>query len=262
MPNSTGAEREALAVMEAGGDLYLHFGSLMYGRTLTKADKLERQIAKSAVLGLGFGMGAARFLDYCRSMGIKITATEAESAVALYRNTYKGVKQLWSRVDKLMKLAVYEGIEAAQAAWNIPNTRICRDPLTGHVAIETGNGLMLKYPDLNWDADGQGSYRDGNRSAYIFGAKYVENIVQNLARNIMMDAMMDIDDHIPVVMSTYDEGVVMCSEEPDVVKQIVDLVGERLTRPHPLYPGLPIGAEVGYNQRYGDINKKVWSRAA
>lgn len=254
MPNSTGAEREALEVMRKGGDLYCHFGSLMFGYPINKKDHpIERQIAKSAVLGLGFGMGAARFLDYCKSMGIKdITPILAETAVALYRNTYKGVVQLWRRVDKLMKLAVYQGVEAAQAEWNIPATKIVREPFFGHVAIETGHGLMLKYPDLGWDADGQGTYRDGNSNVHIFGGKFIENIVQNLARNVMMDAAMAVNEAYPVVMSTYDEIVVLVEDDEDEIIQAKRYVEGRMTQEHPTFPGLPLGVETGVAVRYGE----------
>jgi hypothetical protein len=255
MPNSTGAEAEALEVMRQGGDLYCYFATLMYGRPINKKDHpLERQIAKSAVLGLGFGMGAARFLDYCKSMGIKITATEAESAVALYRNTYKGVTQLWRRIDKLMKLAMQgqQGFEAAQAEWNIPATKLVREPLFGHLAIATGHGLMLKYPDLEVDAEGQVSYRDGNRRVNIFGGKYIENVVQNLARNVMMDAAMDIDDTFPVLMSTYDELVALVEDDTQYIAQATAFITERMTREHPTFPGLPLGVETGVAVRYGD----------
>lgn len=255
MSKSTGAEAEALEVMRKGGDLYCHFASIMYGRPINKKDHpLERQIAKSAVLGLGFGMGAARFLDYCKSMGIKITAMEAESAVALYRNTYKGVVQLWRRIDRLMKLAMQgdDGFAAAVSEWDIPATKLVREPFFGHLSIETGHGLMLKYPDLACDAEGQVTYRDGNHRTGIFGGKYVENVVQNLARNVMLDAAMDIDDVFPVVMSTYDEVVVLVEEDSQYVAQATGFIVERMTREHPTFPGLPLGVETGVAVRYGD----------
>lgn len=254
MPNSTGAEAEALEVMRNGGDLYCHFGSIMYGYPINAKDHpVERQVAKSAVLGLGFGMGAARFYDYCRSKGIDITPIMAESAVALYRNTYKGVKQLWDRINKLMKLAVTEGVEAVKPLWNIPATRICNEPLFGHIAIATGHGLMLKYPDLEWDADNQGTYRDGNHRAYIFGGKFIENVVQNLARNVMMDAAMDLDSAYPVVMSTYDEVVFLIPDNEQDISDAMRFAKERMTKPHPDFPGLPLGVGAGHGYRYGDI---------
>ena len=42
-------------------DLYCDFASLKYGRKITKADKIERQFGKGAILGLGYNMGAKKF---------------------------------------------------------------------------------------------------------------------------------------------------------------------------------------------------------
>jgi DNA polymerase len=253
MPAATGAEREALEVMAAGGDLYSHFGTIMYGYPINKHDHpIERQIAKSAVLGLGFGMGPGRFLDYCKSMGIKIEPVMAESAVALYRNTYKGVKQLWAKVDKGLKNAVQFGADAANEIWIVPNTRLCHEPLNQHVAIASPSGLMLKYPELNWDAEGQGTYRDGASFVNMFGGKAVENIVQHLARNILMDSLVKIDPVYPVVLSTYDELVCEIDDNEDSIRIATAFVKKIMTAPHPLFPGLPLGVGMGTAVRYGD----------
>lgn len=253
MPASTGAEREALDVMAAGGDLYCHFGSIMYGYPINKKDHpIERQVAKSAVLGLGFGMGPARFLEYCKSMGIEISAIMAESAVALYRNTYKGVRQLWSKVDKGLKNAVQFGPTAANEVWIVPNTKLVSEPLFGHVAIASNNGLMLKYPDLGWDAEGQGSYRDGSVMVHMFGGKAVENIVQHLARNILMDMLRQIDPVYPVVLSTYDELVCEVDDDTSSLFIATQFVKKIMTTERTDYPGLPLGVETGSARRYGE----------
>ena len=44
-----------------GRDAYCNFGDHIYGREITKADKMERFVGKVCVLGLGFQMGAPKF---------------------------------------------------------------------------------------------------------------------------------------------------------------------------------------------------------
>lgn len=254
MPRANG-EREALHVMATGGDLYSHFGSLMYGFTIDKhTHPLERQIAKSAVLGLGFGMGVARFIDYCRSMGIKIEPILAESAVALYRNTYSGVRQYWSVLDKVMKSAVYDGpqnIRYPVGLTCLPASEIVYDPLFQHVSIKSPSGLLLKYPDLGWDSEGQGTYRDGNNhNVKVFGGKFVENEVQHLARNILMGMLRQIDPVYPVVMSTYDELVMEIDE--DAEQEATEFVTRIMTQTPKEFPGLPLGVETGCAITYGE----------
>jgi hypothetical protein len=230
----------------------------MYGHEVTGG--IERQIAKSAVLGLGFGMGAARFQDYCLTSGIKITAIEAESAVALYRNTFKGVVQLWRVVDKVMKSAVFDnepGSEQLNIRYpnqldRIPGVEVVRDPIFGHISLKSYSGLLLKYPDLMWDAEGEGTYRDGNSRAKVFGGKFVENIVQHLARCVLMDMLLQVDAVYPVVMSTYDEIVAEIDDDEESARIATEFVTRIMTTEHPHFPGLPLGVETGHAVRYGE----------
>lgn len=265
MPGSNGGEAEALEVMRTGGDIYCYFGSLMYGYEINKKEHpLQRQIAKSAVLGLGFGMGAGRFMDYCLTSGIRITAIEAESAVALYRNTFKGVVQLWRVVDKVMKSAVqndgpdYDAdpefgcIQYPNGLKRLPSIELVREPLFGHVALKSYSGLLLKYPDLSWDAEGEGTYRDGNSRVKVFGGKFVENIVQHLARCVLVDMLQEVDKTYPVVMSTYDEIVCEIDDDEESARIATEFVVKIMTTEHPQFKGLPLGVETGHAVRYGE----------
>lgn len=233
-------------------DLYCTFGTEMYGYQVYKKTT-ERQVAKSGVLGLGFGMGVPRFMDYCRTMGIRIEPVLAEAAVNLYRHTYSGVKQYWMVLDKAMKSAVYDGpndIHYPVGLKKLPVSEIVYEPLFGHVAIKSPSGLLLKYPDLSWDAEGEGTYRDGNSRVKIFGGKFVENEVQHLARNILMGMLVQIDPVYPVVMSTYDELVMEIDE--DAEEEATEFVTRIMTTTPKEFPGLPLGVETGCATTYGE----------
>lgn len=60
LPWLAGEER-SLDIFRAGKDIYCDFGSELFGRAISKSDDLERQTAKMAVLGLGFGGGIGAF---------------------------------------------------------------------------------------------------------------------------------------------------------------------------------------------------------
>lgn len=60
----------ALDVFRRGEDIYCDMATGIYGRTITKKDKQERQFGKQAVLGLGYGMGFITFLLTCRKYKI------------------------------------------------------------------------------------------------------------------------------------------------------------------------------------------------
>ena len=46
-------QEDLLDAFAAGRDVYSEFASQIYGRPVTKADKLERYVGKTAILGLG-----------------------------------------------------------------------------------------------------------------------------------------------------------------------------------------------------------------
>lgn len=270
-PRATGAELDALEVMRKGDErkrqglpltmescLYSYFAGMMFGRYVDPAkDKEERQGGKSAVLGLGFGMGPGRFIEYNLTLGNRIDPAFAESTVHLYRNTYVGVKNTWWSLERAFKDAVNSGREVL-AGRSFGPAQICREPLFGAWGIKVGDdNLMVKYPDLYWDGENQATYREGpakqtrdeEKRVNIFGGKFYENLIQHDARHILTEKKMAINEHYEVVKSTYDEAVILVPI-PEIEKAI-GICNEIMIAPHPLHPGLPIGVEYGYHQRYG-----------
>lgn len=259
-----GEELKSLELMRTGGDLYSHFAGMMFGRVINKNDDPnERQIGKSATLGLGFGMGPARFLDYCKANGSVIDETMAEAAVALYRNTYKGVRAMWQTWEAAFLAAhgkkktrggygtVMDGYEPE--FWDIGPVEICKDPIFGSISARLQNsGLLLKYPDLQWDADGECTYKDGNGRAKMFGGKWMENIVQHSARMILLPQAVKINKRYPVVMSTYDEVVCLVRNDKLAIEEAISYTTELMRTPDERFPGLPLDVDYGYHQRYGE----------
>ena len=269
---SKGMERESLDMMARGDalraqglddsaeDLYSFFAGMMYGRIILKGrDKAERQGGKSAVLGLGFGMGPARFIDYNATLGNKIDAAFAESTVHLFRNTYTGVRAMWRTWEQAFKLAGEQREIMIKAeltldqfkGWNIGPAQIVLEPLFNSLAFQIGDNLMVKYPDLGWDAENQGTYRDGNHMVNIFGGKFMENFAQHAGRIILTDKLMEVNKTYEAVMTTYDEGVFLVDDDPEAIRLATQHCYDIMTAPHPLFPGLPLGCEYGHGKRYG-----------
>jgi DNA polymerase len=267
----TGEEARALKVMEEGGDIYGWFGTRIYGKPINKKDTpLERQVSKSAVLGLGFGMGAQRFIDYCRASGIHgITPEFAEFIIHLYRETFEGVTLFWRQCTKAID-ALLRGVPG----YTLPHTGIsvvetALDPIFHQPAIRLPNGLYIKYPGLNKNGDGEVSYLDGAKFVKLFGGKTMENIVQALAALIMRMQKRELNKHYPVVMTTHDELVCLIpedhgdthswSEEKQVWYKPKDGDGVFskvargiMTKPVSFFPGLPIDIESDTAYTYGD----------
>jgi DNA polymerase len=71
----------ALDIFASGKDIYLDIAMEIYRRHLTKADEKERQLGKQAILGLGYGMGAVKFLETCAKYKIFFTEEMARALV-------------------------------------------------------------------------------------------------------------------------------------------------------------------------------------
>jgi DNA polymerase I-like protein with 3'-5' exonuclease and polymerase domains len=255
-------EYKALQILASGGDLYGEFGSEIYQTTITKeTHPLERQIAKSAVLGLGFGMGKDKFIDYCRTMGIEITDELAGYIVKLYRSRYKQVPMLWKYLNDNFREFCRRG-EPIQL-FNEPNITIefAKHPkviIGGAVtawqldpSIGLVGALRVKYPNLLYhESSRQFTYERSGGTTHIFAGKFVENLVQYLARQIIMEQTVRVNRLYPVVMSTHDEIATLAKNDriqecQDKMKEIME---ERVT----WWPSLPLNVDLHNAKRYGE----------
>lgn len=264
-----GEEAKALKVMSDGGDIYSWFGSRIYGTTISKHDTpLERQISKSAVLGLGFGMGPPRFIDYCKQNNIYgVTPEFAEHTVKLFRNTFTGVKKFWLQCTKAINAMLDGQVGVALPFEGIELVSTQLDPIFNQPSILLPSGLYIKYPGLSKNSEGEITYNDGAKPVKLFGGKVTENIVQAVAGWIMRMQSNEVNNRYPVVMSTHDEIPSLVPEQDDDYKEwneekgkwevieegeYTKFVKEVMTRPIPQLPGLPLGVEVGTAIRYGE----------
>lgn len=65
-------EEEALATFRAGTDIYKVLASTMFKVGYDDVTKDQRQIAKAAVLGLGYGGGVNAFLTFAKNLGLDL----------------------------------------------------------------------------------------------------------------------------------------------------------------------------------------------
>lgn len=65
-------EEEALATFRAGTDIYKVLASTMFKVSYDDVTKDQRQIAKAAVLGLGYGGGVNAFLTFAKNLGLDL----------------------------------------------------------------------------------------------------------------------------------------------------------------------------------------------
>lgn len=256
-------EHDAVQHLADGGDLYSELATELYGLEVTKQKAKEdrqfeemRHVGKSAVLGSSFGMGGARFKEYCAAQGVKIDAEKAKQAIKLYRRTYPGVPNLWKIVEQcyleLLKCLADNKSNVGEILTCDLGGYSCAfgfDPMFGSPGMYTPSGLWLKYPNLKIQ-DEQWTFGEQNETR-AFGGYFVENMIQNLARCAFTDKTLVVNNHYPVVLSTHDELVALAPEDKET--EATEFVHNTMVAPIAWLPELPLGAETKAGIRYGDI---------
>jgi len=226
-----------------GPDVYCVLAGRIYGREILKdRDPAERQMGKTAKLGLGYGMGYMKFATAARvQVKRKIELGESQLIVETYRSTHPMVQRLWKRADDALKY-----IAAGRVGVDIDPRGIVKTTAGG---VLLPNGMVIKYPDLERDDKGDWSYWNGRSREKIYGAKVIENIVQALARIIVLDQTLEIDRFLPVVMSVHDEAVTVTAS--DDAEDATQFMLEEMRKPPEWGLDLPLNSEGGHHLSYG-----------
>jgi len=242
-------------------DVYSEFASEVYGRTITKADKVERFVGKTCILGLGYGMGAEKFRRTLEigqgGVSVKIELAEAERIVRLYRQKNHRIVALWQKCGSALG-----GILARQ------NGVISKCVTYDEQGIRLPNGLYIRYPALrasanNYEYIGDArQYRKAVKDRVmtgdtddiswtkIYGGKVTENIIQALARIVVAEQMANIGQHYHVAFQVHDEIIITAPEQQatDAEKLLVEI----MSTPPAWCADLPVACESGVATNYGD----------
>ncbi|MCA8833850.1 MAG: hypothetical protein K8953_02090, partial [Proteobacteria bacterium] len=88
-------EEWLLNVFRNGQDPYCEFSSGVFGRTITKADNMERRVGKTCILGLGYMMGVKTFQGQLLRNGIDYDEIQTGNLHQYYRRTNANIVELW-----------------------------------------------------------------------------------------------------------------------------------------------------------------------
>jgi hypothetical protein len=220
---------------------------------IKKNDPDLYRLAKCATLGLGYGMGAAKFVESCKSQGLELPSIPVEQwpefdrrLQFIIRNVAKIKGDPFSEKNQAK---VGQLIRALQVVtdWRTANSRIVakwkeyetvfRQRIAAGkdtVAFRLPSGRVKRYfnPHLckeeTVEVDENGierpSYRvairattvKGNPASFFTGGNIMENIVQASCRDIMAYSAVEIERKHPTwkyVFSVYDEIVFEVPEE-------------------------------------------------
>ena len=280
---------ELLNIFRSGGDPYAQFGAQMFGIPgMTKdSHPVERQSAKSALLGAGYGLGWASFaqqllvgflgaqpLRYTKADAKKLGVT-ADAIQAFLTNDEHVARMLEIPhtcteaellIHCLTAKAIIEKYRAAawpvKTFWSMMEELMVRCLAGGEEfvykcitfrkeEIVLPSGMSIKYPDLRQEKDDKGAKRwvYGPEATPLYGGKITNNVVQGTARVVMTDGMLRVSKRYFVAGTVHDEqiAVVPDGEAEEGLKWII----EQMTLEPSYLPGLPLAADGGVHRRYG-----------
>ena len=280
-----------LDIFRSGSDAYAQFGAQMFGIPgLTKdTHPVERQAAKSALIGAGYQLGWASFaaqllVGFLGAKPLRYTKEDAKvlgvtgEDVRRFLEWDENLKKLEAiphtcstlelAIHCLAAKAIIDKYRAASQPvvefWNLCQELIEYSLYRGkeykHKCITfrkeqivLPSGMAMRYPDLRQDKDeggrSQWSYADGKKRVKLYAGKITNNIVQGTARCVMTDGMLRVAKKYPLVGTVHDELIAVIPEGDEDYAKTWVLA--QMTMEPPYLSGIPLDAGVGVHKRYG-----------
>jgi DNA polymerase I-like protein with 3'-5' exonuclease and polymerase domains len=202
---------DLIRAFEKGEDVYKKMAATIYNKKEEDITPAERFIGKTTILGAGYGMGAAKFRDQLKGMGVEVTKIDEEECkriIRVYRRANASISQLWRDAQNAV-MGMYQGerygIGRAGVLKTLPEVNGIRLP----------SGLIMRYGSLKateGETGVQFSYKTRRGWVNIYGGKVIENVCQGIARCVMTDQMLMISKRYPILLTVHD-SVVCCVRE-------------------------------------------------
>lgn len=229
-----------------GDDIYSNFASVIYERPINKRDNpTERFVGKTAILGLGYGMGARKFQATLKSGAMgppqEFTLEAAMDIVGKYRTTYNNIALLWNRLQDMLQMTLHH------ENWGMNYGPFFTVERNG---FRLPNGMSLSYEALSPEATGGFSYMSRGSREYTYGGRITENLIQALSRIVITDSMLRLQKKIDgrVALTVHDEVIIIAANtNPDATMNTI--IDDLCIAPE-WAPDLPLAAEGGYDTVY------------
>jgi DNA polymerase len=256
-----------------GPEPYCLMAGRIYGRPIAKADELERNVGKQAVLGCGYQMGAPKFGATCEGLGIDLAAAGVtpEQVVRDYRAEFPllaggwvGGKPtgLWGR----LQAAALHAVKRHEPC-TVGRLRFYFCPELGCLRLGLPSGRSIAYHNARVEIEtkdfGYGpkeveqvvydDFSDGYPiPVHMYGGIWTENATQAVARDLLANTLVEAEaTRLPVVLHVHDEAAAEVDGPADLARL------EGIMRNPPAWAaGLPINVEGYLSSRYA---KKPWN---
>ena len=238
-------EAELVKTFAEGGDVYKVMAKDIYNKPVEEITSAQRQVGKMAILGCGYGMGAKRFAEQCKAMGIEVDADEAKRIVYVYRESNSAISNYWRDIED-------EFLENCREVIS-QSGQFARLPLKSGRCLTYHNPRIVER-ETPWgekreavEVDTLNSVTRQWTSQIIWGGLLTENVVQATARDLMAGAMTRLEmAGYPIIMSVHDEIICEVPDNHGTLAEMIDLMVEV-----PAWAkGCPIAAEGKEGPRY------------
>lgn len=221
-------------------------------------------IVHNCILGLGYGVGAAKLQYSLRNGAIKVDLPleRCKEIVDIYRKGYPHISGLWRQCGDALE-SVLAGYDSTVGVGIVLPFKALPYP-----HIELPNGMTIKYPDLRKDyvpetGRYEMTYQTRRFRKRIYGGACTENITQALARIIVSYQMCMIKQKLDekskekadgkirqICNMVHDEVVTVVPE--DEAKWCSDMM-EACMKTRPSWgKDLPVSCEAGMGDTYGE----------
>jgi len=156
------------------------------GGTLKKEDSHKYALCKMRVLGLSYGCGWVRFVDYCWSQfGHLITPRESKMQVNDFRRKERKIVAFWNKLGVQLENAIGGDLVIELPTWNNMVYRNVKK-VEGQLSATLATGRV-------------------NR---LWGSLLCENVIQAIARDVFYEKLVKIErGGVPTLFAVHDEGI-------------------------------------------------------
>ncbi len=252
-------QSDKVELFRKGLDEYKVFASQsLYRVPYEEVTKEQRQISKSAVLGAMFGQGAKGLVKYAEGMGVKLTETQAKSAVDNYRMSYARVKELWAACEAAAIDAV-KSPGVPFSAGRMLTMKVAKQALW--LRLPSGRLICWQRPEVELLTTPWGSQKMGvvvhSQSTYtrqwsrnaLIGSSIFQSAVQGTARDFLAVATINLDNAGYKVLNLIHDEVLLLVEEQNGESALADVI-KIMTTPPVWAPDFPLAAEGWVSNRY------------
>jgi DNA polymerase len=247
-------DEKALENFRKGRDPYVLMACAIFNVRPEDVTFEQRQIGKIAELGLGYQMGAAKFMQTCINFGVKdMTLEIAERAVKTYRAKHSPISGLWPRMERAAIAAVsrpQRAVKLNRVAWG-------RDKRSLWCELPSGRRIHYQAPEIRQEPAPWGEYRPKLyywsvnsltkkwECSASYGGLLVENIVQATARDINLWAALRMEKKGYTFLAQVHDELISESPKGDVLEY-----EKILMEGNPWSRDLPVVAKGFSSERY------------